>query len=73
MAHSSPWQVNVPRPSILVGCKGAAAATSISALAEAVLQQDLLGIMVWRVTVWCLVSGVWCHQFRIFSRYGTAV
>lgn len=32
-------QVDVPRPDILVGCKGSAAASSIATLAEAAVEQ----------------------------------
>jgi len=46
-----PIRVNVPRDSILVGCKGSAAADNIMILAESVVDQDLLGIMVWYCSV----------------------
>ena len=44
-------QVNVPRSSILVGCRGSASAEDINTLAEGVVGQDLLGIMVWYCSV----------------------
>ena len=44
-------QVNVPRTSILVGSKGSASAEDINTLAEGVMEQDLLGIMVWYCSV----------------------
>ena len=50
--HNPPFiQVNVPRTSILVGSKGSASAEDINTLAEGVMEQDLLGIMVWYCSV----------------------
>jgi len=46
-----PIMVNVPRSSILVGCRGSASAEDINTLAEGVVDQDLLGIMVWYCSV----------------------
>jgi len=46
-----PITVNVPRTSILVGSKGSASAEDINTLAEGVMEQDLLGIMVWYCSV----------------------
>ena len=41
----------MPRTSILVGSKGSASAEDINTLAEGVMEQDLLGIMVWYCSV----------------------
>jgi len=46
-----PIRVNVPRSSILVGSRGSASAEDINTLAEGVVEQDLLGIMVWYCSV----------------------
>jgi len=48
-----PIKVNVPRPRILPGCKGSADPVSIMTLADAVVESDLLGVMVW----YCSVRG----------------
>jgi len=53
-----PIQVNVPRSSIIVGCKGSAREESISTLAEEILNQDLLGMMVW----FCSVQNGFAYQ-----------
>ena len=47
----SPIQVNVPRTSILVGSRGSASAEDINTLVEGVMEQNLLGIMVWYCSV----------------------
>merc|ERR1711971_808709 len=46
-----PITVNVPRTSILVGSRGSASAEDINTLVEGVVEQDLLGIMVWYCSV----------------------
>jgi hypothetical protein len=46
-----PIHVDVPKSSILLGCKGATPASGIMKLAEASVRQDLLGIMVWSCSV----------------------
>eukprot|EP00095_Tigriopus_kingsejongensis_P000832 snap_masked-scaffold63_size435493-processed-gene-3.3 protein:Tk00832 transcript:snap_masked-scaffold63_size435493-processed-gene-3.3-mRNA-1 annotation:"GA22559" len=46
-----PIRVNVPRPKIMVGCKGSANQGTISTLATESVNQNLLGIMVWYVSV----------------------
>jgi len=46
-----PITVNVPRPSIMVGCKGSAGGENITTLATESVRQDLLGIMVWYCSV----------------------
>lgn len=46
-----PIKVDVPRPAILVGCKGAASSGTISQLAQESVKQDLLGVMVWFCSV----------------------
>lgn len=53
---TSQWQgfpitSNTPYHSILLGCKGSARPKTIEALAEEVLDKDLLGIMVWYASV----------------------
>merc|ERR1711970_1716363 len=53
---SSQWEgfpihVDVPRPVIQLGCKGGASAGTITALANAAVSQDLMGIMVWYASV----------------------
>ena len=44
-------KVNVPSNGILLGCKGSASSRDILTLAEESVGQDLLGIMVWYVSV----------------------
>jgi len=46
-----PIHVDVPKPSILLGCKGSSSGSTIMQLAEAAVQQDLLGVMVWSCSV----------------------
>jgi len=46
-----PIQVDVPRPVIQLGCKGGASGGTITALANAAVSQDLMGIMVWYSSV----------------------
>jgi len=53
---SSQWQgfpikVDVPRPQIMLGCKGSASPGTINTLAHESVKQDLLGIMVWFCSV----------------------
>lgn len=43
--------VDVPKDKILLGCKGASSSSTIMKLAEASVEQDLLGIMVWSSSV----------------------
>jgi len=55
-AGSSQWQgfpikVDVPKPSILLGCKGASSSSTIGTLASEAVRQDLLGVMVWFCSV----------------------
>jgi hypothetical protein len=69
--------VNVPTNAILLGCKGSSSSRDIMTLAEESVAQDILGIMVWYVSVVdglhyqvnknflkrCFGIGVlqWCH------------
>merc|ERR1712107_784538 len=46
-----PIQVDVPKSSILLGCKGSSTAGTINTLAQASIRQELLGIMVWYCSV----------------------
>ncbi|XP_040567756.1 uncharacterized protein [Lepeophtheirus salmonis] len=46
-----PIKVNVPKSSILLGAKGSTSSSNIVKLAQASLDQDLLGIMVWYSSV----------------------
>jgi len=46
-----PIHVDVPKPSILLGCKGSSTSGTIMKLAEASVEQNLLGIMVWSCSV----------------------
>jgi len=53
---SSQWQgfpihVDVPRPQILLGCKGSSGRSTIATLASESIKQDLLGVMVWFCSV----------------------
>jgi len=55
-AGSSQWEgfpikVDVPKPSILLGCKGSSSTSSITTLAREAIKQDLLGVMVWYCSV----------------------
>jgi len=46
-----PIQVNVATDAILLGCKGSSSSASIKTMAQEAVQQNLLGIMVWYVSV----------------------
>lgn len=46
-----PIQVDVPKPSILLGCKGSSSRSIINKLAVESVSQDLLGVMVWFCSV----------------------
>ena len=46
-----PIQVDVPRDSILLGCKGAATSSTITTLANHAVSDGLFGIMVWYASV----------------------
>lgn len=46
-----PIKVDVPRPQILLGCKGSSSSGTISTLAHESVGQDLLGVMVWFCSV----------------------
>jgi len=46
-----PIQVDVPRSDILLGCKGSSSPATISQLAAASINDNLLGIMVWYASV----------------------
>jgi len=46
-----PIEVDVPKPEILLGCKGSGSSNDIMKLAQESISQDLLGIMVWYCSV----------------------
>ena len=46
-----PIEVDVPKSSILLGCKGSAASGDIMTLARESVSQNLLGVMVWYCSV----------------------
>jgi len=46
-----PIKVDVPKPDILLGCKGSSSSGTIDTLAKESVKQDLLGIMVWFCSV----------------------
>jgi len=46
-----PIKVNAPKNTILLGAKGSASSSSLSKLANAAVNDDLLGIMVWYASV----------------------
>jgi len=46
-----PIEVNVPKPSILLGCLGSSSSADITTLANEAINQDLLGVMVWFCSV----------------------
>ena len=46
-----PVKVNAPSNTILLGAKGASSSSAITALANAAVKDDLLGIMVWYASV----------------------
>jgi len=46
-----PIKVDVPKPSILLGCKGSSSSSSILTLARESVKRDLLGVMVWYCSV----------------------
>lgn len=55
-AGSAQWQgfpikVDVPKSSILLGCKGASSRNTINKLASEAVRQDLLGVMIWFCSV----------------------
>lgn len=55
-AGSSQWdgfpiKVDVPKPAILLGCKGSSSTSTITTLATEAIKQDILGVMVWYCSV----------------------
>jgi len=46
-----PIKVDVPKPNILLGCKGSSSSNIINTLATEAVREDLLGVMVWFCSV----------------------